>query len=246
MSKEIPLTKGYVAIVDDEDFERLNQYKWCYSIYAERGIRKGNRVFHKKMHHLLLPPKDGFEIDHINGNKLDNRKENLRYVTRSQNMMNRMVSGKSSKYKGIYKDKDSNYYVAQIKANNKLQYYKRFSNEIEAAIAYNKNLEQYHGDYSLFNDVVLTDVDAKEIIENNLLKNKTIMKRIGNAIRTKRLSLNMFQEKLAEISNSDQCYISALELGKKKIEKDKLKRVFNSINLSFDDIVFNNQVVFSI
>jgi hypothetical protein len=84
--KKIPLTRGKSAIVDDDDFEYLSQWKWWYTTrgYAVRQD-KGKHI---PMHRLINKTPAGFDTDHINRNKLDNRKENLRTVTRSQNFMN--------------------------------------------------------------------------------------------------------------------------------------------------------------
>jgi len=98
MVKEIKLTQGQVTIVDDEDFEELNQYKWT----AHNATKKDKsdyfyaiRCVNKKMirmHRVLMNPPDDMQIDHINRNPLDNRKENLRICTHSVNQRNRYDS----------------------------------------------------------------------------------------------------------------------------------------------------------
>lgn len=100
--KQILLTQGKVALVDDEDFERVNQYKWQYSPagkgYAKRGkqIKLGfwkYKVITILMHRYIMGVENeprGVEIDHINRNPLDNRKANLRVCDRSINMRNRL------------------------------------------------------------------------------------------------------------------------------------------------------------
>ncbi len=97
MSTEIELGRGFVAIVDLDDLERLQQYKW----HSARGGRGGVKVYaaatHRNsegkkralyMHRFILNAPKGSEIDHINGNSLDNRKCNLRFCSRSENMQN--------------------------------------------------------------------------------------------------------------------------------------------------------------
>ena len=94
--KEIPLSKGFVALVDDEDYEFLSQWKWHVNIrgtnkYAQsrkyiRGVGNDKMV---KMHRLVMKPKNGEDVDHINGNSLDNRKQNLRLCSRGQNVSNK-------------------------------------------------------------------------------------------------------------------------------------------------------------
>lgn len=106
--KKIKLTQGKYAIVDDEDFEWLNQWKWCYCKYVIRDIilnKKNKRIY---MHRLIMNTPEKMQTDHINGNKLDNRRNNLRICTQSQNNMNRKISKlNTSGYRGIYWDKDN-------------------------------------------------------------------------------------------------------------------------------------------
>ncbi len=87
--KEIPLTQGKVALVDDEDYEYLTQWKWCYNRYAVRCIGPKNHRQRIAMHQVILNPPEGLETDHIDRNKLNNQRSNLRAVTRSENMQNK-------------------------------------------------------------------------------------------------------------------------------------------------------------
>lgn len=95
--KVIELTKGHVAIVDDEDFAQLAQYRWCVTtnghglLYAMRRIGK-KPVY---MHRVILNASHGIEIDHKNGDTLDNRRSNLRLATRRQNACNKKVTSNS-------------------------------------------------------------------------------------------------------------------------------------------------------
>ena len=113
MVKKLPLSQGKFAIVDAEDFERLNEHKWSYSLmgkqeYGIRGLKKhesdkrGTLLLHQA---VIGKAPEGLVTDHINGNGLDNRKSNLRFCTPSQNMINKRKKGTSSKYKGVYFDK---------------------------------------------------------------------------------------------------------------------------------------------
>ncbi|MDD4095304.1 MAG: AP2 domain-containing protein [Oscillospiraceae bacterium] len=139
---EIKLTQGRVATIDAKDYEELAKFNWYYSNsgYAVRKIRVEGKQVILHMHHVIKKRLDGHETDHINGNRLDNRKENLRYVTHAQNQFNRSIAGgsKSSAYKGVYWHKPSRKWMARIKHNGKLVYLGSYDIEKDAAQAYNK------------------------------------------------------------------------------------------------------------
>lgn len=157
--KEIQLTKGKVALVDDEDFEYLNQWKWqaCqkrnnkYYVgrtdYKVKG--KKNRIW---MHRLIMKPFENFIIDHIDGNGLNNQKNNLRICTHSQNLMNRCKNiNNTSGYKGVVYNKLDKKYRAKIYFNSKCISLGRYINPIDAARAYNQAAQKYHGEYAQLN-----------------------------------------------------------------------------------------------
>lgn len=109
MPKEILLSQGKVAIVDDEDYEKLIKLKWHYDSngYARHsswipGLNTSTSIM---MHHFVLGISPGRKrvVDHINGDPLDNRRVNLRIVTQQQNIFNKSPSRKgTSKFKGVY------------------------------------------------------------------------------------------------------------------------------------------------
>lgn len=145
--------KNKFALVDDEDYEFLNGYKWhCSMGYARRshfpnGIRKI-----MTMQGLLIKCPKGKVIDHINGNKLDNRKANLRVVTNSQNNINKPSNLGNSKYKGVcIKAVYPNKFYASIKKGEKHYMIGYFDNEIHAAMAYDLWAKDLFGEYAYLN-----------------------------------------------------------------------------------------------
>ena len=138
----IHLTKGLYAIIDLEDYSRVSKYLWVAHknrnmFYARRAIsRENGKQRDEKMHHLVFgTPPEGMMIDHINGNGLDNRKANLRFVTNRQNCMNRHQK-KSSQYPGVTRNKRSGVWNAQAQVNGKHKHIGTYCTEIEAYNAY--------------------------------------------------------------------------------------------------------------
>lgn len=122
--KVIELTHGKVAIVDDEDFDTIAQYRWHYAVcgYAMRNTPMVNWVRGKMsyMHREIIKPPEGFEVDHINGNRLDNRRSNLRIATRQQNNWNRGANKNSlTGVKGVSMDRATGRFYARIGLNHK-------------------------------------------------------------------------------------------------------------------------------
>jgi len=160
--KKIKLAKNKYALVDDEDFEIVNKYKWQDNGYgyARRTIRTNNKYKTLYMHRFILGIYDTkIQVDHIDRNKLNNQKHNLRLATRNQNMRNtekhKIINGNntSSKYKGVHWSKKSKKWCAQIKVNGKFIYLGLYKNEKSAALAYNKAAKKHFGEYALLNSV---------------------------------------------------------------------------------------------
>jgi hypothetical protein len=159
--RRIPLTQGKFAIVDPEDFERLNKQKWfaakCRNLfYAGRNVRigKSRRRLYIKMHREIIDPPFPFVVDHINHNGLDNRKANLRPVTRAQNSLNRLYfkpGSSSSKYKGVHWHKYEKRWQAQICFNGKRKTIGYFDDETEAAKAYDEAARKFHKEFANLN-----------------------------------------------------------------------------------------------
>jgi hypothetical protein len=151
--KEISL-RSCVTIVSDEDFDFLTQWNWCFDgRYAYRKeftkYPKYKKIY---MHRVLLNTPHGMMTDHINGNKLDNRRINLRICKRGQNEANKpKKQGCSSKFKGVSLFKKRNAWKAEIKFEKKRYHIGLFKNELEAAHAYNLKAKQLFGSFAILN-----------------------------------------------------------------------------------------------
>jgi len=154
--KHIPLTKGKAAEVDDEDFEAINVYKWYYLAsgtgYAVRRTKTNGIVKTILMHRQILNPGADLEVDHIDGNGLNNCKINLRPATHAQNMRNRIMKGKgTSQYKGVYFNKSRGMFCAEIKFEGIKKHLGYFSNQHEAGQAYNAAAKSLFGEFEKTN-----------------------------------------------------------------------------------------------
>jgi hypothetical protein len=160
MAKEIKLTQGKVAIVDDADFEYLNQWKWCArkdskngKFYAIRSTYIDGKCKTLLMHRVIVNNNDSkMHTDHCNGFTLDNRKINLRICTNSQNQMNKktQINNKSG-HKGVYFYKIANKWRSVIKINKVVYHLGYFLNKIDAAKAYNEAAIKYFGQFANLN-----------------------------------------------------------------------------------------------
>lgn len=148
--KKILLTQGKNAFVDDEDFQKLNQYKWCFhklGYAVRRSKQTGNIVY---MHRELLKVS---QVDHKDGNKLNNQKNNLRSCNHSQNNANRFQRNNTSGIKGVYWDKARKKWHAQIQVNRKMIALGRFTNKQEAGLIYNEAAIKYFGEFAKLNSL---------------------------------------------------------------------------------------------
>lgn len=130
--KKIKLTQGKKALIDNDDYEKINQYKWCFdkSKYGGYAMRKNSQGKTIRMHVMILGESQGKIIDHIDDNKLNNQKSNLRFTTRSINFH------KSDKLKGFYFDRKRNRFRARITLNGKKICLGDYANKKDAITAY--------------------------------------------------------------------------------------------------------------
>lgn len=159
--KEIQLTQGKVALVDDDMFDYLNQWKWFANLqngkfYARTNIPKINgKRSSLLMHRLILNLHNTkLQVDHLNHSTLDNRKCNLRACTQSENLQNcNIYSNNKSGYKGVSYSKTNKKWQVSIGVNKDKVYLGCFINLKDAARAYNAAAVKYHGEFANLNKI---------------------------------------------------------------------------------------------
>jgi hypothetical protein len=165
MVKEIKLNRGFVALVDDEDYERVNQFKWHVVTY--RGFRyavhtinypatKDNPKKTSKqilMHRFILDLKKGEICDHASGDGCDNRRSNTRKASYTENARNskKCRGGTSSQFKGVCWATKSHKWWVVIEVDAKTVDLGYFNDEIEAAKTYNEAAKKYFGEFARLN-----------------------------------------------------------------------------------------------
>lgn len=154
--KKISLTQGKVALVDDKDFEFLSKFKWYArkngrTYYATRNSRQVNKVrtAQIQMHKVIMGETPcGKEIDHIDGNGLNNKRVNLRFATKTENNRNCLIrKDNTSGHKGVYWDKNSRKWKAQVGYNKKVLSLGRFDSIEEAIKTYQNFVKENFGEF---------------------------------------------------------------------------------------------------
>ena len=164
--RKIPLSRGYVALIDNEDFERVSAYRWTAMVQGYKFVLRvypitwtevnGKRVAFP-LHRFILNFPDGLCVDHIDGDTLDCRRQNLRLATREQNTQNCRKSEikRTSYFKGVYWRSGSNRsrrWVAAAKQSHKKNHHIGvFKEETDAALAYNLVAEREFGEFAWYN-----------------------------------------------------------------------------------------------
>jgi len=155
--KTIQLTRGKVATVDDIDFERLSAFSWQAHThkgkwYARSNWRRDTVYGSTLMHRLILDAPDSVEVDHINGDGLDNRRENLRLCSHAQNSRNRAkIPGRSSRFKGVSLHKPNGRWRSRIMMEGRMVCLGNYATEQEAAAAYDAAATSLHGEFASTN-----------------------------------------------------------------------------------------------
>lgn len=154
MGKNNIITSKNIRItIDEEYYDQLISFTWHINSDGYAVTQRQKQKI--KMHRLIMDVNDpSIQIDHINGNKLDNRKANLRLCTNQQNCRNvtKRTNNKSG-YKGVVWHKASNKWLAKITVNKIVKYLGIFENKDMAAKAYNNAAIKYFGEFALLNEI---------------------------------------------------------------------------------------------
>lgn len=143
---QFSITKGW-AKIDLDDIEKIKDHKWSFATsgYTSTG-KASNRLY---MHRFIMNPPSNMQVDHINGDKLDNRKSNLRVCTVQQNRFNSKLSSRNKSGKtGVYYARKEQKWVAQIKVNKKCKYLGSFSFFEDAAKVRIAAENKYFGEFA--------------------------------------------------------------------------------------------------
>ncbi len=152
--KKIPLTQGKFAIVDEQDYAELSQYRWHLhrggsTSYARQNSKRSGMPY---MHRIITKPPPGLVVHHRNHNGLDNRKENLCICTRSQHIRtSRPKSNGASKYKGVFKSGGNGKWFAKVECNSNIFRLGVFSSQVLAAKAYDERAAELFGEFAYLN-----------------------------------------------------------------------------------------------
>src|SRR5262245_34597473 len=142
--RAIRLKNGSVTYVDDSDFYQLRKRRWYFDRYTGYAKTHVGRT-RPKLHRFLMPPRAGLEVDHVNRDKLDNRRANLRYVTHGENGRNCLRKDCTSGVRGVSRRRPhENVWVARIKLHGRYQHLGSFATKELAAAAYVAMLEHSH------------------------------------------------------------------------------------------------------
>ncbi|MGB0854889.1 MAG: HNH endonuclease [Pikeienuella sp.] len=162
--RTIKLTRGFEAMVDDEDFMRVNAFCWTAQICPKSPhLVYGQRYAGKKktyLHRFILGAPKGVDVDHLNGNTLDNRKENLRLCSRSENLANSHRAQGVSGYRGVSRTKNKKKWRVQIKNKS----FGVFDTKEQAAHAYDEAARIEFGEFARLNFPKKGERSALELI----------------------------------------------------------------------------------
>lgn len=145
--------RAFDCKIDVLDYFKIKDLSWRTDEDGYASTDCGKKIYmHRLLFELVGFNLKSYEIDHKNNNRLDNRSQNLRVVLKVKNCWNSLKrSTGTSKYKGVYYDKERNKFCCRFSYNGKVIHQKRYTSEIEAVLRYNELARQYHGEYAKLN-----------------------------------------------------------------------------------------------
>ena len=155
--REVPLSRGYVALIDAADWPLVSQHRWYSEIkdrtkYARTTRFSGQNRIYVYMHRLIVGEPAGLQVDHRDGNGLNNRRSNLRVATGSQNQMNKgAMPNSTSPFKGVSWNSNAGKWAAVIRKNRKNYYLGLFVDEAKAARRYDDAARVMFGEFARLN-----------------------------------------------------------------------------------------------
>lgn len=151
--RTISLSQGKVALVSDEDYALVAAYQWHAFKIHRRWYAATHQIARKRtyLHRFIMQPDQGMEVDHINGDGLDNRRENLRVCTHRDNLrnMHRSIPSRSG-YRGVG-IAHSGRFTARCKYEGKMLYFGTFDTAEEAARVRDQEVIKLHGEFAYLN-----------------------------------------------------------------------------------------------
>jgi hypothetical protein len=153
----VPLTKGYEAIIDAADIHLVEHWNWHAKVdgklvYARQDAAVNGKKQRYSLHRAILSAPEGMDVDHVNGNGLDNRRSNLRLATRSENLRNRGRNrNNKSGYKGVSLFRQTGRWQARIMHNGRYHHLGFFADPKTAHDAYSEACLRYHGEFARAN-----------------------------------------------------------------------------------------------
>jgi hypothetical protein len=173
MSQQIPLTQGRFALVDDADFEALSKRRWSYNQgYAVHYVPGSTQMMF--MHRLIMTPPPDLQVDHINQNRLDNRRSNLRFATRSQNQANKGIQiNNTSGYKGV--TCHNGRWEVRIRVNGRRLHLSHYDDPVVAAQVYDAAARRFYGEFATVNFPDQPGSPEIEALLNKVLARKDVV-----------------------------------------------------------------------
>ncbi len=189
---KISLGGGLFTIIDDSDFDKVSKYTW----YIGRGNYATTTTINVSgisLHRFIIKPPSDMVVDHIDGDRLDNRKSNLRVCTHSENLKNRIKHDRSgtSKYKGVTYNRECGKWISRIRVDNVKYGLGSYHNEIDATVSYNIGSVLLSPEFGSLN--YIPSIDNERILSNYTCRKLIKLSQLPEDITTR--IIDMYRKK---------------------------------------------------